>query len=88
MSLLCIFPRTLIISVTVSHGPYVETLLLHGQGNILKSSLTIINISSVCNYRDKSQNENLQILASHNSPLCNIDLNVSFVPMLLIWLCH
>nr|POF20348.1 gata transcription factor 26 [Quercus suber] len=25
--------------------------------------------------RDKSQNENLQILASHNSPLCNIDLN-------------
>ncbi|KAF5460108.1 hypothetical protein F2P56_020001 [Juglans regia] len=25
--------------------------------------------------RDKSQNENLQILASHNSPLCDIDLN-------------
>ncbi|XP_030946625.1 GATA transcription factor 26-like isoform X3 [Quercus lobata] len=25
--------------------------------------------------RDKSQNENLQILASRNSPLCNIDLN-------------
>ncbi|KAG2664415.1 hypothetical protein I3760_16G081600 [Carya illinoinensis] len=28
--------------------------------------------------RDKSQNENLQILASHNSPLCDIDLNFMF----------
>ncbi|CAN1333834.1 GATA transcription factor 26 [Linum perenne] len=33
---------------------------------------------SICsNFRDKSQQEKVQVLGSHSSPLCNIDLNVS-----------
>lgn len=34
--------------------------------------------SALWNSRDKSHHERAQILGNHNSPLCDVDLNVSY----------
>lgn len=55
------------------------------QHNYKMEIISLVNISVFWHFRDKSQQEKLQILGSHTSPLCEIDLNVSGIKLVFVW---